>query len=201
MAPARPQAISAAAFNRVEIADGALVLRPLSVEDAPALFRLIEADRERLGQWLPWVDDTRTESDSTRFIVDAAEERQRRRSLVLGIYVDDELAGTIGLHYIEWFDRSAELGYWIASRREAQGWVTRAAHGVLGFAFRAAGLNRVVIRCAIGNDRSRRVAERLGFRREGILREAHFVRGRYLDQHLFALLRREFEPAAGARAV
>jgi len=200
MAPVRLQAISAAAFNRVEIVDGPLVLRPLDANDAAALFRLIDGDRERLARWLPWVDETRTQNDSARFIADAAEERQRRRSLVLGIFLDDELAGTIGLHYIEWFDRCAEVGYWIAREREGQGHVGRAARAVMGFAFGTAGLNRVVIRCAIGNDRSQRVAERLGFRCEGILREAHYVRGRYLDQHLYALLRREYEPVAGVRA-
>ena len=197
MAPVRPQAISAAAFNRVQLTDRELDLRPLVAADAPALFELIDGERERLGQWLPWVDETRTESDSARFIADAAEERQRRRSLVLGIFVGTSLAGTIGLHYIEWFDRSAELGYWITGAREGQGWVTRAARAVLGFAFAPAGLNRIVIRCAIGNERSRRVAERLGFRCEGTLREAHYVRGRYLDQHLFALLSREFDATGG----
>jgi ribosomal-protein-serine acetyltransferase len=200
MAPARPQAISAAAFNRVDIVDGPLTLRPLDGEEAAALFRLIDGDRDRLGEWLPWVDETRSESDSARFIADAAEERQRRRSLVLGMFVDGALAGTIGLHYIEWFDRCAEVGYWVAREREGQGHVARAARAVLRFAFETAGLNRIVIRCAIGNDRSRRVAERLGFRCEGILREAHYVRGRYLDQHLYALLRREFESIAGARS-
>ena len=198
MATARPQAVSAAAFNRVEIVDGAVALRPLAADDAPALFRLIDGDRERLGRWLPWVDETRTESDSGRFIADAAEERQRRRSLVLGIFVDGALAGTIGLHYIEWFDRCAEVGYWITRDREGQGYVGCATRAVLRFAFSTAGLNRIVIRCALGNDRSRRVAERLGFRCEGVLREAHYVRGRYLDQHLFALLRREFEPQTDA---
>ena len=200
MAPARPQAISAAAFNRVEIVDGPLTLRPLEPGDAAALFRLIDGDRDRLGQWLPWVDETRSEGDSARFVADAAEERQRRRSLVLGMFLDATLAGTIGLHYIEWFDRCAEVGYWIARDREGQGHVVRAARAVLGFAFGTAGLNRIVIRCAIGNERSQRVAERLGFRREGVLREAHYVRGRYLDQHLYALLRREFESPADVRA-
>lgn len=198
MATARPQVVSAAAFNRVEVVDGPVTLRPLAAADAPALFRLIDGDRERLGRWLPWVDETRTEGDSGRFIADAAEERQRRRSLVLGIFVEAALAGTIGLHYIEWFDRCAEVGYWITRDREGQGYVGRATRAVLRFAFGTAGLNRIVIRCALGNDRSRRVAERLGFRCEGVLREAHYVRGRYLDQHLFALLRREFEPQTGA---
>ena len=71
--------------------------------------------------------------------------------------------------------------------------MTRAVRCMLDVAFGAAGLHRVVIRCAVENVRSRRVAERLGFRVEGLLREAQWVGGRFLDQHLYALLRREFD--------
>jgi ribosomal-protein-serine acetyltransferase len=63
---------------------------------------------------------------------------------------------------------------------------------VSGFAVENVGLHRIVVRCAVGNERSVRVAERLGFRREGLLREAHYVGGRFLDQHIYSLLRHEF---------
>lgn len=186
----------ASPFEHVDLRDGELRLRPLVAPDAPSLFRLIETDRERLGRWLPWVEETCTEADSARFIADAADERQRRRSLVLGILVGGTLAGTVGLHYVDWFDRSAELGYWIASNAEGHGHVTRAARAVLVLAFGAAALNRLTIRCAVGNERSRQVAERLGFRHEGLLREAQRVGDRFLDQHLFALVRRDFDARA-----
>jgi ribosomal-protein-serine acetyltransferase len=192
MAQHPAQALSPSPFERVEVREGEIVLRPLTAADARALFRLIDADRDRLGRWLPWVEETRTERDSARFIADAAEERRRRRSLVLGLFVDGTLCGTVGLHYIEWFDRSAEIGYWIAATAEGRGYVSRACAALVAFAFEGAGLHRLVLRCAVGNERSRRVAERLGFRLEGLLREAHRVGGRFLDQHLFALLRREF---------
>ena len=178
-------------FERVELRDGELDLRPLRAADAFVLFRLIDSERARLGRWLPWVEETRTERDSARFIADATEERRRRRSLVLAIGVEGALVGTIGLHYVEWFDRSAELGYWIGSSVEGRGYVTRAARAVMGFAFGVVGLHRIVVRCAVGNDRSCRVAERLGMKREGLLREAHYVGGKFLDQHLYSQLRHE----------
>jgi len=192
MAQRRAEDVLPSPFERVELRDDDILLRPLTVSDAAGLFRLIDADRARLGRWLPWVEETRSERDSVRFIADATDERRRRRSLVLGILVGGSLHGTVGLHYVEWFDRSAEVGYWIASGAEGRGYVTRAVRLLLAFAFGPAGLHRVVLRCAVGNDRSRAVAERLGFVREGVLREAHRVGGRFLDQHLYALLRHEF---------
>ncbi len=184
-APGRP-------FEGVRLREREVELSPLMAGDARGLFAVVDADRARLGRWLPWVEDTRSERDSARFIADASEERRRRRSLVLGLRVRGELVGTLGLHGVEWCDRSAEVGYWIAARAEGRGYVTRAARALLRFAFEGADLNRIVLRCAVGNDRSRRVAERLGFREEGLMREAHHVGGRFLDQHLYALLRREF---------
>lgn len=178
-------------FERVDIRDRELWLRPLLAADAFALFRLIDGERARLGRWLPWVEETRTERDSARFIADATEERRRRRSLVLAMCVEGAIVGTIGLHYVEWFDRSAELGYWVGSRVEGRGYVTRAARLVFDFAFGTVGLHRIVVRCAVGNDRSARVAERLGMQREGLLREAHYVGGRFLDQQLYSILRPE----------
>ena len=178
-------------FERVDIRERDLWLRPLLAADSFALFRLIDTERVRLGRWLPWVEETRTERDSARFIADATEERRRRRSLVLAMCVEGAIFGTIGLHYVEWFDRSAELGYWIGSRAEGRGYVTRAARLVFDFAFGAVGLHRIVVRCAVGNDRSARVAERLGMQREGLLREAHYVGGRFLDQHLYSILLHE----------
>src|SRR3990172_4627466 len=123
MAHNRAQEAFASPFERIDILDRELRLCPLVAADAPRLFRLIESDRERLGRWLPWVEETRTEADSARFIADAADERQRRRSLVLGIFVSGALAGTVGLHYVDWFDRSAELGYWIGLHAERRGHV------------------------------------------------------------------------------
>ncbi len=193
MAHSPAREASASPFEGIDVHDGELGLRVLTASDAPALFDLIETDRVRLGRWLPWVGETRTEADSARFIADAADERRRRRSLVLGIAVAGELAGTVGLHYVDWFDRTAEVGYWIGAHFEGRGYVTRAVRALLGVAYGAAGLHRLVIRCADGNDRSRRVAERLGFRREGLLREAQWVGGRFLDQHLYALLHQEFQ--------
>jgi ribosomal-protein-serine acetyltransferase len=196
MAHRAHEALVASPFEGVDIVSGELRLRPLVATDAATLFGLIERDRERLGRWLPWVEETHSEADSVRFIADATDERRRRRSLVLGIFTASALAGTVGLHYVDWFDRTAELGYWIGSHAEGRGHVTRAARAVLSLAFGGAGLNRLTVRCAVGNERSRLVAERLGFRREGLLREAQWVGGRFLDQHLFALLRREFDARA-----
>jgi ribosomal-protein-serine acetyltransferase len=55
------------------------------------------------------------------------------------------------------------------------------------------GYHKVVLRVAIGNDASERVAEKLGFSREGVLREELLIRGRWTDHTLYSMLDREHQ--------
>jgi ribosomal-protein-serine acetyltransferase len=66
--------------------------------------------------------------------------------------------------------------------------MTRAVRAVVEHAFKDLGLHRVEIRCAVGNARSRAIPERLGFRQEGVLRDAEHVLGRRLDVVLYSRL-------------
>ncbi len=77
--------------------------------------------------------------------------------------------------------------------------MTRAAAALLRYLFEDRGLNRVEIHCEPENTKSRAVAERLGFRKEGLLRQAELVGGRFVDNALFALLREDWEAKGRAR--
>ena len=102
-------------------------------------------------------------------------------------------AGTIGTHKINWLNRKVEIGYWIASKFQGQGIITSACRALIDYAFREWNLNRVEIHCATTNKRSCRVAERLGFQWEGVLREAQLVGTRYLDLNVYGMLAREWK--------
>jgi RimJ/RimL family protein N-acetyltransferase len=67
---------------------------------------------------------------------------------------------------------------------------------ICGWAFDALGLHRIQWRAEVGNEASRRVAEKVGFRSEGIQRDAAYTRGVYQDMEVFSLLRPEWTPAA-----
>ena len=174
----------------LELGDDAF-LRTLTPDDAPTVFALIEADRERLRRWFPWVDGTRTVEDQRSWIERAiAPEHDREAN---GIWLRaGELTGTIGMT-VNTLENHGEIGYWLASPHEGKGLVTRAAAALLDVAFDRLGLHRVMIRAATGNPRSQAVAERLGFTREGVLREQGFVNtGEYHDLVVFGMLDREW---------
>ena len=70
--------------------------------------------------------------------------------------------------------------------------MTRAVAALIEHAVSACDLNRIEIRAAVGNARSRAIPQRLGFQEEGTLREAERVGGAYLDIVVYSLLRSEW---------
>ncbi|MBB5205584.1 RimJ/RimL family protein N-acetyltransferase [Inhella inkyongensis] len=86
-----------------------------------------------------------------------------------------------------------EIGYSLfAAEQRGRGLTTRAVRLLVDYVFNALPLNRLEIRANVANTASMRVAEKLGFRQEGVARGAVFVRGAYVDMAVYALLRQEW---------
>jgi ribosomal-protein-serine acetyltransferase len=169
-----------------------LDLRLLEDRHTDVLFALINSERDRLREWLPWVDATETVDDTRAFIRRSLEQFAADEGFAAGIWNNNALAGVIGTHKINWADRKVEIGYWLAREFEGQGIVTEACRAVVTHLFREMDLNRIAILCATGNTKSCAIPPRLGFRLEGTLREYESCSGAYLDLNVYAMLKREW---------
>lgn len=172
--------------------DDEVELRVLEETHARALFALMDENRDYLRMWLNWVDETRSVKDTAKFIRGGRAQLRRNDGFQLGIWYRGELVGAVGYHYWNWIGRKTELGYWLAASFQGRGIMTRACGALVDYAFGNLDLNRVEIRAATGNRRSRAVAERLGFRHEGVLRDAEYSSGGVVDQAVYGLLRRDW---------
>lgn len=170
-------------------------LKLLELQDAGEVFALTEASRDHLRRWLPWVDSTRTVAESEAFIASTLEQFARGLGFQAGIWRGETLCGVVGMHPIDRANRQGSIGYWIGAAYEGQGLVTLASRAVLAEAFGHYGLHRMEIRAATGNARSRAVAERLGFTREGVVRDAEWLYDRYVDHVVFGMLEEEWRRA------
>ncbi len=115
--------------------------------------------------------------------------------LVLGIALreNDRLIGCTGLNHIDWRCRHAELGIMIGDKPEqGKGHGTAATQLLVRHAFETLNLNRVWLEVYEYNPRARHIYEKIGFRTEGVLRQATFREGRYWDTLLMGLLREEW---------
>lgn len=155
-----------------------LQLRSVAPADAQALDALIAADRERLARFMPWAAGQTVES-TREFIVRSLEQEAANDGFQAVLVVDGSIAGIAGYHRIDRANLSTSIGYWLASAYEGRGLMTAAVAALVDHAFRAWGLHRLELRIAPDNERSRALAARLGFREEGVLREAE----RFGDEH------------------
>jgi ribosomal-protein-serine acetyltransferase len=174
------------------LGDG-VTLRLLEERDAAALFGLIDANRTRLRQWLPWVDNEQSPETTRRFLRSAQRQLEDNRGGQYAIAAHGQLAGVVGQHPIDWANRACNVGYWLGAAYEGRGLMTRACRVLVTYAFSEQGLRRVEIRAAPTNRRSRAIPERLGFRQEGVLRDADWLYDHYVDLVVYAMLADEWE--------
>ena len=155
-----------------EITTQRLVLRPPRPGDGPRMNEAILESIEALGRWMAWATPTPTPEQTESWCRKSAADFLARRVLPMLLFLRDDMTfvGSSGMHSVDWAVPKVEIGYWVRRRFEGQGYVTEAVGALTRFAFETLGAQRVEIRADDRNDRSGRVAERLGFRLEGVLR-------------------------------
>lgn len=168
-------------------------LKPLAREDVQPLFELTELSRERLRQWLPWVDHTTEMSHTEQYVQGALQQAAEKGAVTAGIWIGRELAGIISYHAVNWEHRSVSIGYWLGHGYEGQGIMTNACRVFVNHALVDLDLHRVEIRCATANRRSRGIPERLGFVLEGIIREAEKLPQGYVNHAVYGMLQSEWK--------
>jgi len=175
-----------------------LELRSLEPGDAEALFTLTERNRARLREWLPWLDDVVEVANSLAFIEATRTQEATGQGPTWGMIVAGELVGVAGFHPIKRGEARGGLGYWIDAGHEGNGSVMAACRALIDHGFLELDLRCIEIRAAKGNERSRSVAERLGFRFESVRRESQVLYGRSVDEAIYSLLRADWH--AGSRS-
>ena len=179
---------------RFELSDG-VQLRPLTEADVQELYALIEANRSYLAPWMPWAAG-QTVDGTAEFVRKSIKQEADDDGFQVAVIVDGAIAGVLG-HEVDRENRTTTIGYWLAEDQQGRGLMTAAVKRLLEHAFDELRLNRVGIEVAPNNPRSRALAERLGFREEGVLREAErFADDDYRDLVLYSMLASEWSRGA-----
>lgn len=173
----------------------------LELRHADEIFQVVGAHRNDLREWLPWVDGSQSADNTRDFIRTWIEKREAGDGFAAGIWHAGSFAGGIGLHAIDYNNLSTSIGYWLAPPFRGRGYITKACRRVLDHAFGELNLNRVEIHCAVENERSRAVPERLGFTQEGVLRQAAKLPRGYFDMVVYGMLAEDWNSADEAAFV
>ena len=179
----------------LEIETGRLTIRSPRRGDGPLLFEAIRDSRDRLAPWFPWTNNHRTPEESEAFIWRKHIDFLARTDMLLLLFLKGTgtLIGSSGLHYPDWSVPSFEIGYWVRSGYEGNGYITEAVRGITDIAFNNLDARRVVIRCDVKNEKSAAVARRAGFELEGTHRciSRHHRTNQLRDLLVFARIRRD----------
>lgn len=162
-------------------------LRLLHESDAKELHALIDQNRAHLARWMPWAAE-QSSADTAAFIRKTRGQLIENDGFQAAVSEDERIIGMVGYHGVDWGNRTTSIGYWLAEAHQGRGTMTMAVRALTEHALSTWELNRVEIRAAVENGRSRAIPERLGFVREGTLRQAERVGGRSLDLALYAML-------------
>lgn len=173
--------------------DEKIVLRLLEERHAEEVFSLLKQNRSHLQAELTWLTDQLSLNDAKEYITAGLQRFATNNGLRAGIWVQDNLTGIVSLHELVWADRKASLGYWLGASYQGRGLITRACSILIRYSFSELKLNRLEIQCAADNDRSRKVAERLDFTQEGVLRQAWWSGDRFVDLVVYGLLTSEWQ--------
>ena len=172
-----------------------LVLRPLRPDDAVELFRIYrEPQVARYLSFPPW---TALEQAQARIARDL-DGMQSGMHLRLGLERQDDgrLIGDCTLFNINAPCRRAEIGYVLAQETWGNGYMDEALRALVDFGFSKLDLNRIEADIDPRNTGSARSLERLGFTKEGHLRERWIVGGEVSDTGLYGLLAKDWQAAA-----
>lgn len=174
--------------------DEEIQLKKLERSDAEAIFCLTDQSRTYLREWLPWVDATKTVQDTIDFINGTIRGYADKRSLTTAIIYQGAIVGIAGFNLIDWANKTAHIGYWLGEHYQGKRIMSRVVHGLTTHAFDDLGMNRVEIRAAIRNQKSRSVPERLGFTFEGRVRQAEKLADYFVDHAIYSMLAEEWPP-------
>ncbi|MCC3376280.1 GNAT family N-acetyltransferase [Cohnella sp. REN36] len=171
-----------------------LLIRAPQWEDGKLVNEAVLESLDELRPWLPWAKQAPTIEDSEVSVRKARIQYLERSDLRLHLIQKEtgRLVGGSGLHRIDWAARRFEIGYWLRTSCTGQGYMAEAVEGIERFAIHDLQANRIEIRCDSRNTRSARVAERLGYLKEGVLRRERLdANGELFDMFVFAKVRGE----------
>jgi ribosomal-protein-serine acetyltransferase len=175
-----------------------VIMRRWEPSDAAGCLATVDAERSRLARWMPWVPFATTVSDFAAYIERAAEQEREGTGCHRGLFEGPVVVGSVGASVGALNFDESDVGYWLSSAHEGKGLVTTAMRHLLDWLFVERDMHRITIRAAVGNVRSRAVAERLGFTYEGILRGSLLLGDDHADAALYSLLGPEWGGAGTA---
>ena len=179
-------------MGRLEIKTEQLLLRPPTLEDVPAIHAF--CDDPDIAWCIVGAPTPYPAEYAEKWVRECAIglDNEEKYAFLICIPETGEVIGDTMLN-LDVRDRRAELGYLLAKSHRGKGYAFEAASAIVDFGFRNLMLNKIYAGVWTANQPSVNVLEKLGFTREGVLRQHDLKWGEFLDDARYGLLRSEWE--------
>lgn len=173
---------------RYEIHTERLVIRPVDLWMVEEITEVVLASQDHIGRWMRWAADASLEAERD-FVHAAMRGWDAGLMWAFMFFHEDRLVGGTGLtRHGFMYLRRAEMGYWIHKDFTGRGLTGESAAAVAHFGFEILDLHRLELHASPGNDASHRIAEKIGFSKEGYHRDSTLNRDGFLDTESYGLL-------------
>lgn len=174
----------------MQLTDGRVLLRPYRSGDAEETYKAIRESLAEISPWLPFAHNDYSIKESRDWIKKRPGEWKKGTAYEFAIIdaEDGTIIGGCGLNGVDKMNRHANLGYWVRTSRMGQGVAPAATLLLARWGFKALKLMRIEILVATSNQRSLRVAEKVGANREGILRNRINIHDKTHDAVMHSLI-------------
>ena len=179
-------------MTSIQLVDKDLLLRPFRVDDATRLYRAVHESVKELKPWMSWANEGYTEMTAREYISITQARWVEHTLFAFAVTCGDEIVGGCTLSSIHPIYHYCNVGYWVRTLHHGQGIAGRAARLAVRFGFENVGLIRAEIVVAVGNEASRRVAEKIGAHYEGILLNRMVIGKSVCDAHMYSLIPSDF---------
>lgn len=170
-----------------------LTLEPTGPEHTERIWEAVSSSQADLSRWLIWAVKADGSTENA-FSTQAPHLWEAGTDYAFTVLADGAVLGAVGLHHRASLLSILEIGYWLRSDRTGRGYTTEAAGAAIDFAFDVLQVERIELRAGVENGASCRVAEKLGFTREGLLRHGGLGAAGPYDSYLYGLLRSDPRP-------
>ncbi len=164
-------------------------LQLIEEHHAEQIFNLVHHNRAHLREWLPFVDSMQSVEFAQGFVKATMHRNSQGIEFAFIIMENKQAIGRIGVYKIDAQNKIGEIGYWIIENKQGKGIITQSCKALIDFCFNELQLNRIEIRCGVGNNKSKAIPEKLQFQHEGIIRQGEWVHDKFVDLHLYSTLK------------
>lgn len=178
--------------NNIELRTERLTIRPIEKKDAYSVFNYrSDADTNMYQGWIP-----KTIEDVHDFINKVATKINIEDSWFQFVIIEmssKEIIGDIGVHFLDSDNKQAEIGCTLAKKHHGKGFATEGLKSVIEYLFNNLDKHRIIGSIDPENIQSIGLVERLGFIKEAHFRESILINGKWVDDVIYAILKREWK--------